>query len=143
MEIYKYDHTTKEWDEILNSKLKSKEREAAFDNYIKTKGQKVSLQDYFKDGDRNNLSWRCEKSYSYKCFGEAENCFERLAKEEIDWDEGLCYCSTRDRSPEDLIESRTDWDDMKSYADGLYYFIGSLKREIAEGKIVLAQNYHL
>lgn len=140
MEIYKYDHTTKEWDEIRNSKLKSKEREAAFDNYIKTKGRKVSLQEYFNDSDRNDFSWRCEKSYSYKCFGEAENCFERLAKEEIDWDEGLCYCTTKDRSPEDLIESRTDWDEMKSYADGLYYFIESLKREIAEGKIVLAQN---
>ena len=37
-----------------------------------------------------------------------------------------------------IYKYHTDWDDMKSYADGLYYFIESLKSEIAEGKIILA-----
>ena len=132
MEIYKYYYNTKEWQEICNGKLKSKEREAAFDKYIKEKGQKVSLQDYFKDSDRNSCR---DKGYSYKFFGEAENCFERLAKEEIDYDVDLCYCSAKNRHPEDLCESRTDWDEMRSYANGLYYFIESLKSEIASGKI--------
>lgn len=135
MEIYKYYHNTKEWNEICNGKLKSKEREAAFDNYIKEHGEKVSVKDYFNDGDRDG--WR-DKTYSYKCFGEAENCFERLAKGEIDYDNGLSYCSVSNKFPEDLIEERTNWNEMKSYADGLYYFIERLKREIASGKIVLA-----
>lgn len=139
MEIYKYYHNTKEWNEICNSKLKSKEREAAFDNYIKTKGQKVTLQEYFKDYDRNSFSLYKERNYAYKCFGEAKNCLERLAMEETDWDDGLSYCSAKSHHPEDLIESRTDWDEMQSYADGLYYFIESLKREIAEGKIVVTE----
>ncbi len=139
MEIYKYYHNTKEWNEICNSKLKSKEREAAFDNYIKTKGQKVTLQEYFRDYDRNGFNVYKARNYAYKCFGEAENCLERLAREETDWDDGLSYCSAKSHNPEDLIESRTDWDEMQSYADGLYYFIESLKREIAEGKIVVAE----
>lgn len=139
MEIYKYYHNTKEWNEICNGKLKSKEREAAFDNYIKTKGQKVTLQEYFSDYDRNSFSWYKERNYAYKCFGEAENCLERLAKAETDWDNGLSYCSAKSNHPEDLIESRTNWDEMQSYADGLYYFIESLKSEIAEGKIVVAE----
>lgn len=140
MDIYKYDTTSKEWKDICNSSLSGKKRDEAFDNYIKTKGKKVTLAEYFQDGERNSFSFYHDKGYSYRVFGEAENCFERLAKEEIDWDDGLCYCSAKDRHPEDLCESRTDWDEMKSYADGLYWFIESLKGEIARGEIVLAQN---
>lgn len=135
MEIYKYYYDTDEWEQIRNSNLKGKKREEAFDAYIKEHGEKVSIKDYFNDGERDN--WR-DKTYSYKCFGEAENCFERLAKSEMNFDNDLCYCSVSNNSPEDLIEERTDWDEMKSYADGLYYFIERLKGEIASGKIVLA-----
>lgn len=136
MDIYKYDITTDEWNAIRNSNLNSKKREEAFDNYIKTKGQKVSLKHYFNDPQRNDF-WR-DKTYCYKCFGEAENTIERLAKSEIDWDEGLSYCNAKDHNHEDLIESRTDWDEMESYANGLYYFVEQLKREFANGTLVLA-----
>lgn len=135
MEIYKYNHQTKKWRDIVNSSLIGKEREAAFEAYIKKFGEKVSIQDYFNDANRKN--WRTD--YSYKCFGNTENCFERLAKGEIDWDEDLCYCDKSEISSEDLVESRTDWDKMKSYADGLVYFINSLKREIANGKLTINQ----
>ena len=40
MDIYKYDITTDEWNAICNSDLSGKKREEAFDNYIKTKGQR-------------------------------------------------------------------------------------------------------
>jgi len=134
MEIYKYYHNTKEWNEILNSPLKGKERDTAFYNYIKEHGEIVSIKDYFQDFQRKN--WRTD--YSYKCFGKPENCIERLAFGEIDFDADLLYCDTSERSPEDLTESRTDWDEMKSYADGLERFIDNLKGEIANGTIVLA-----
>ena len=133
MEIYKYNPQTKEWRDILNSSLKGKKREDAFDEYIKKFGEKVSIQDYFNDDNRNDWS----TDYSYKFFGNAENCIERLVKGEIDWDEDLCYCLRLERSPEDLIECRTDWNEMKSYANGLVYFINSLKREIASGKLTI------
>jgi soluble cytochrome b562 len=57
---------------------------------------------------------------------------------QIDFDENLSYCDISHRSPEDLVESRTDWDDMKAYADGLDAFISALKGEIVNGTIVLA-----
>lgn len=135
MEIYRYDYTTKEWNDIRNSNLKSKERDAAFDDYIKSKGKKVTLVEYFQDGNRDSFDLNCDRGYSYKAFGEPENCLERLAKEEIDYDTDLLYCSMHKKFPEDLCECRTDWDQMKSYADGLYYFIESLKGEIASGKV--------
>lgn len=133
MEIYKYYNNTKEWNEIVNSKLGDKERNIAFDNYIKKHGTKVSLKEYFNDHDRN----RCWKGlgYFYEFFGEAENCIERLAKSEVNYDSDLEYCSVVKNFPEDLCESRTDWDEMKGYADGLESFISQLKSEIASGEI--------
>ena len=136
MEIYKYYYNTKEWNDICNSKLMGKERDKAFEEYIKKHGEKVGIKEYFNDSERNSF-WK-DNGYSYKCFGEAENCFERLAMGEIDYDEDLSYCRASSHNPEDLCESRTDWDEMKSYADGLSYFIKQLKCEIASGKIVLA-----
>lgn len=135
IKIYKYDHNDKGFQAVVNDNtLKGKKREEALDNWVKENGTEVSIKDYFNDYYRN--SWR--KDYAYRCFGKAENCIERLAWSEIDIDGDLSYCSTKENFPEDLIESRTDWNEMKNYADGLYYFIESLKSEIAEGKIILA-----
>lgn len=138
MDIYKYDQTTKEYKAICNSNLSGKKRDEAFDNYIKTKGQKVTLKEYFSDGERKSYDWRHEKQYNYKCFGEATNCIERLAKEEMDWDEGLSYCGAKENHPEDLVESRCDWDEMQDYANGLYWFVQQLKSEFVDGTLVLA-----
>jgi hypothetical protein len=135
IKIYKYDPNDKGFQAVVNDNtLKGKKRTEALDNWVKENGTEVSIKDYFNDCYRN--SWR--KDYAYRCFGKAENCIERLAWSEIDSDGDLSYCSTKENFPEDLIESRTDWDEMKNYADGLYYFIESLKSEIAEGKIILA-----
>ena len=133
MEIYKYYQNTKEWHEIVNSKLKGAAREDAFRKYIKETGKLVSIQEYFKDYSRNN--WRTD--YYYQFFGEAKNCIERLAKGEIDYDNDLAYCIRLERSPEDLVECRTDWNDMKAYADGLASFISTLKDEIANGTLTI------
>ena len=135
IKIYKYNPEDKRFREVVNdSTLKGKKREEALDNWVKENGTEVSIKDYFNDYRRN--SWR--KDYAYRCFGEAENSIERLVYAELEYDSDLSYCWVREASPEDLIESRTDWDAMKSYADGLADFISSLKSEIAEGKIILA-----
>lgn len=55
MEIYKYTYDTDEWKNIRSSKLEWEERENAFNEYIKTYGTKVTVQEYFKD------SWRKSK----------------------------------------------------------------------------------
>ena len=133
MEIYKYAINTKDWKNIVNSNLKGKQRQTAFDNYIKATGTKVTLQNYFDDDQRDSYP----KDYSYQYFGEVKNSLERLAAAEMEYDDDLSYCSAKDNHPEDLCESRTDWDDMKNYADGLYRFIEQLKSEIASGVLTI------
>lgn len=134
IKIFKYQHDTNEWSKLINdSSLKGKEREKTIDGFIKKNGQEVSIQDYFNDFNRDSF---CRKNYSYKCFGEPENCIEKLVCGELNYDEDLSYCNARNHFPEDLCESRTDWDQMKEYANGLAYFIDSLKSEIANGTIV-------
>ena len=128
--IFKYIFDTKEWDKIRNSKLKSKEREKLFNEYILKNGEQVTLQDYFNDNDRKKC-WRT--NVAYKCFGEPTNSFEKLAYGEIESYGNLMFCSMYDDFYEDFTESRTSWDEMFEYAKGLYYFINDLKDEIAKG----------
>jgi hypothetical protein len=134
MEIYKYYTNTEEWQNLINTTLNGQNAQNVFEQFIRENGVKVSIQEYFNDFWRNS-SFR--HGYSYECFGDAENCIERLAKGEIDFDNDLFYCIVKDNFSEDLCENRTDWDELKSYADGLYNFIDALKNEIANGKLKL------
>lgn len=137
MEIYKYNRSlteTKEWQDILNSTYSYKERNKLFDELIKKNGNEVTVQEYFSDGKRISI-YSCNSKYLYICFGKPSNLFERLALSEINYDDDLSYFNLKKYHPEDLTESRTDWDDLKDYADGMYYFIEELKNEIASGNI--------
>lgn len=137
MEIYKYRNNTTEWEEIRDSKLEGKEREAAFDDYIKRTGQLVTVQEYFKDNNRLHGYYT---NIHYQCFGECKNFIDKLAYGEIEYDNQLYYITARNNHPEDLIESRTDWGEMKSYADSLADFIESLKDDIANGLIIIKES---
>ena len=137
MEIYKYGNNTTEWEEIRNSELEGKEREAAFDDYIKRTGQLITAQEYFNDGER--LRGYYTKIH-YKCFGECKNFIDKLVYGEIEYDSQLYYITARNNHPEDLIESRTDWEEMKSYADDLADFIENLKDDIANGLIIIKES---
>lgn len=137
MEIYKYNRSlteTKEWQDILNSTNSYKERDKLLDELIKKNGNEVTVQEYFSDGKRISR-YSCDSKYLYKCFGKPSNLFERLAFSEIDFDNDLCYFDLKKYHPEDLTESRTDWEELKDYADGMYYFIEALKHEIASENI--------
>lgn len=132
IKIYKYDHNDKGFRAVVNdSTLKGNKRTEAINNWIKANGIEVTIKDYFNDYNRDSVY----NVYSYHCDGNPENCIERLAYAELEYDGDLSYCSVRKNSPEDLTESRTDWDEMKNHADGLAYFIDSLKSEIADGTI--------
>ena len=137
MEIYKYRNNTTEWEEIRNSELEGKEREAAFDDYIKRTGQLVTVQEYFKDNDRLHGYYT---NIHYQCFGECKNFIDKLVYGEIEYDSQLYYITARNNHPEDLIESRTDWEEMKSYADDLADFIENLKNDIANGLIIIKES---
>ena len=137
MEIYKYRNNTTEWEEIRNSELEGKEREAAFDDYIKRTGQLVTVQEYFKDNDRLHGYYT---NIHYQCFGECKNFIDKLVYGEIEYDSQLYYITARNNHPEDLIESRTDWEEMKSYADDLADFIENLKDDIANGLIIIKES---
>lgn len=121
---------------MVNSGLKGKERDKAIEEWVKTHGKTISIKDYFNTYDRYSY-YGHQYPEVYTCYGTPENCIERLVYAELQYDSDLSYCWVREASPEDLIESRTDWDAMKSYADGLADFISALKSEIAEGKIIL------
>jgi len=147
LKIYKY-NTDSQWKSFIealnNSNKIGLEREAAIQEYIEANGQLVTVQEYFADRRRNESEYwsfamkkMISKGYSYQCYGEVTNCFEKLAYGEMEYDNDLYYCDLSKSSPEDLCESRTDWDDLKEYADGLVSFIDKLKDEIAEGKITI------
>lgn len=144
MVIYRY-KTDAEWQKFLDSikNLQGNERQKAIQDYITSNGKVVTLQEYFSDSKRNdNVYWDSlnqkwmDLDYAYRCYGEAHNCLERLAFDEMVYDNDLYYCGVVKNSPEDLCESRTDWADMKEYADGLVRFINDLKDEISDGKII-------
>lgn len=134
IKIYKYNRDDSEYKRVINDpSLKGKKRDDAIDRIIQTIGNEVTIREYFKDHYRN--SFFRNDSVTYACFGEPEGCIEKLAYSEIQYDSGLSYCKAKKRHPEDLIEERTSWDELKDYADGMYYFIDSLKEEIADGEI--------
>lgn len=137
IKIYKYDPSSIWFKDVVNdSTLKGKKRDIAIENAIKEHGTQISIVEYFKDRKRN--SWG--KGYCYDCYGEVENSIERLVNAEINYDEGLTYLDAKNNHPEDLIESRTSWDEMKDYADGLYRFVDSLISDIVTDKISVSQN---
>ena len=137
IEIFKYNPSSAWFKDVVNdSALKGKKRDIAIENAIKEHGVQISIVEYFKDLKRN--SWG--KDYCYACYGEAEDSIERLVNAEINYDESLTYLSAKNNHPEDLIESRTSWDEMKDYADGLYWFINSVISDVVTGKIIVSQN---
>lgn len=141
IKIYKYHSEDKRFrDVVYDNTLKGKKREEAIVNWVKENGTEVSIKEFLNDNSRSGYGYhRYGEDYIvYRCFGNPENSIERLVYGEIEWDDDLGYWNARKHHPEDLIESRTDWDAMRNYADGLYYFIESLKSEIADGKIILA-----
>ena len=122
---------------IRNSGLEGKERKTAFDDYIKRTGQLVTVQEYFNDNDRLRGHYT---NIHYQCFGECKNFIDKLVYGEIEYDSQLYYITARNNHPEDLIESRTGWEEMKSYADDLADFIESLKDDIASGLITIKES---
>ena len=137
IEIYKYNPNSIWFKDVVNDNaLKGKKRDIAINNAIKEHGVQISIVEYFKDWNRNGWG----KGYCYACYGEVENSIERLVNAEINYDESLTYLNAKNNNPEDLIESRTSWDGMKDYADGLYWFINSLISDVAIGKIIVSQD---
>ena len=133
-EIYKYNPNCQEWyDCVRNAKLDAIERKKAIDECIKKIGTKLTLQEYFSIPYRES---DFTKGVCYRCIGKPTNILERLAFSEMESDKDLSYISMSDFYPEDFVESRTSYEDMIDYANGLKYFIEELKDEIAKGRIV-------
>lgn len=137
IEIYKYNPRSIWFKDVVNDDtLKGRKRDIAIANAIKEHGAQISIVEYLKDWNRNDWG----KDYCYACYGETENSIERFVNAERNGDGCLNYWNVKNDCPEDLIESRTSWDEMKGYADGLYRFINSVISDVVEGKIVVSQN---
>ena len=130
--IYTYNPNCQEWEDIRNSKLVGIERDNAFNECVKKIGKELSLQEYFSIYPRES-DWT--KGICYKCLGTPNNLLEQLAYSELEYDTELDYLYVRRHRPEDLIESRTSYEDMIGYADNLSFFIEKIKDEIANGTI--------
>ena len=133
MKIYKYNPNCKEWEDVRNSKLVGIKRENAFNECVKNIGVELTLQEYFATYPRES---NFTKGVCYCCIGEPTNILERLAYSEIEYDGELSYIHRSKASPEDFVESRISYEDMIDYADGLAYFIDSLKDEIGSGNLI-------
>ena len=136
MKIIKYNQTlysSKEWREACEIK-KSKQKEEAFNRLIEKNGDEISLREYFSDVYRMSI---LHGENSYKFFGEPENAIEKIAFAEQGGGSDLGYILMKERLPEDLVEDRTSWDELKEYADDMYYFIESLITDFEEGKIII------
>lgn len=135
-EIYTYNPQCQEWDNIRNSNLVGFERKKAFDECVKKIGTRLTLQEYFSIPYRES---DFTKGVCYRCIGKPTNILERLAFSEMENDKDLSYINMSDFYPEDFVESRTSYEDMIDYANGLKYFIEELKDEIANGRIVFIE----
>lgn len=133
MKIYKYNPNCEEWENIRNSKLVGIKRRNAFDECVKNIGVELTLQEYFDIYPRES---DFTKGVCYRCIGKPTNILERLAYSEMEYDDDLSYISMSKSFPEDFIESRTSYEDMINYADGLSYFIDRLKVEIGRGNLI-------
>lgn len=131
-EIYKYNPNCQEWEDVRSSELAGKKREDAFSECVKKIGTKLTLQEYFSIRYRES-DW--QKGVCYRCIGKPSNILEELAYSEMEYIDELYYCIARESHPEDLCESRTDWEMMRGYADGLASFIERLKGEIGSGTL--------
>ncbi len=132
MEIYRFDPRCKEWEDIRNSNLVGSKKEMALKDCVRKIGTRLTLEEYFSIPSRKN-NWMI--GVCYECVGEPNNILEELAYGEIEYSEELYYCHMSEDCPEDLIESRTDWNTLKGYADDLAQFIERLKNEIGTGKL--------
>lgn len=128
MEIYKYINNAPEWYKVVNTKCKEKERQQLMKEWIISNGTKLSLKEFFNENRRYDKY----HNISYVCYGKPENPFEKLAYAEIETDGQLMYVSYRNSFPEDITPLRTDWDDMRNYADGMADFIDDLKDYLGE-----------
>lgn len=139
MKIYRYSIETEEFNKIRNSSLTGQKREDTFDEYIERTGTEISIQDYFNLNKSDRTNRRRKSNIKYTTIGKPENILDELAFSEHNYSSKLYYSNAVYDDPEDLVESRTDYDTLKSYADELVCFIDDLKDAIAAGHLKISK----
>lgn len=133
MDITVYDTTTKEYQTIefsydtkiisFNEYYKRKE------NYIKNRGKVVSAYKFMKEKLYDS------KDVRYVINGYPETALDFLVYY-LHSDSTISYIYQRQHWSEDLVESRTDWDSMKGYADDMADVIENVLDKILQGKVM-------
>ena len=127
MKIIIYDPNTKEFSEFINSfNSIGRKRDKAIDAYIADNGKEISAVEFVRDSYLYT-GW-CRK-LNYKFIGEPCSPLEKMVKFVYS---GVSYIYMKENFPEDLIESRTDWDDMVTYADEMASFIEEIMEDLAK-----------
>lgn len=127
MKIVIYNPHTKGWNkfiESLGSNCRGEERDKAVQAYIEKTGQEVSATEFLKN---RYVYTDLFGDLRYRFVGEPNNPLEKLVKFVYNGS----YIDRKRKAPEDFTESRTDWDDMVSYADEMADFIEDLMEDMA------------
>lgn len=108
---------------------KSKEGKRAWANLLNN-AESMSAKEFW---DNEYDKWYYEypfKSNWFIVIGEPESIVDKLINLKIGETESCYYPHIVSNSPEDLIESRTSWEDLKRLADEMNDFINDLYRYI-------------
>lgn len=84
----------------------------------------------WEEYERLKYSWNYKDAEKLKYWfiidGEPNSIADELVKLKLGENDECRYPWAVEHHPEDLSESRTDWEEMKDYADEMYYFIHRL-----------------
>lgn len=95
----------------------NRENELTCREFVKKYGKQFS--EFFSWSNRVNP----ENDYEIETDGNAKDIWELMVLMMLNWENDTGFIHSYEMTPEDLVEDRTDYDEMKSYAIGLARFI--------------------
>lgn len=126
MKIIIYNPNTKEWNAFINSLVsEGAKRDKDIEDRIIEIGEEISASEFVKN---SHLYTSWSRKLYYEFIGEPSNPLEKMIKFVYS---GSNYINMKRSFPEDLTESRTDWDDMVNYADEMASFIENIMEDVA------------
>lgn len=105
------------------SKTKNKEGKEKWEQLL-TQSQSMTATEFWENEPNSDFE-RYHSNYWYFVVGKPESIIDELVNLKLG-ESNVHYPWICRHSPEDLIESRTDWEQLRELADEMYYFIERL-----------------
>lgn len=120
---------TEENKKLFHSSTKTKSGKQKWELLL-NKSQSMTAKEFWANEWNTCYNTRTPTHWFF-IVGEPDSIVDELIKLKLG-ESDVYYPWIRNHSPEDLIESRTDWDSLKNHADDMYYFIEHLYDYILE-----------